>query len=703
MSSSWANLSLAVDENPKVAMAISGATYNQPYELPTMSTTLKGGAKVGEGLEINDTEQLGIVDGAITSEKLADDAVTTQKIDDGAVTSAKIGDSAVTADKLADDAVTSVKINDGAVVTSKIADGAVTLSKLASDVTDAINDFPTVGNGLQLASDTLSAKIGAGLQFDANNAIELANGDIDVAVSDWLDAHPEATTTVQDGAVTTSKIADGAVTLDKVNPEIANSVMYNKIPLKLEKKKATSQSSAPLKRAASMFINIKAGAVIHFTPTENITRLYVNGWTSPYAEPRAFMTDIAIYPGDKIADGWYTGEQVYVLQEDCYLSITLDTASNVAEIDLDEAYSCIELYGKTNNDIVLENNQAIKLIHQSRKQAENKSVLTLLHFSDIHGDAYNLSRIVDFAKIAPIDDSLHTGDSALEAYDEYAKTQDGTYSTRLTNHAFWKYANADDVLNCIGNHDLKLRDSAWTGANVQPSTQDAFSRYFANYYGNWGVVWGDQNTPSNALYYYKDYNAEVNGEGIRLIVLDENSKSDTTKATYQANQVSWLEDVLADAITNNLAVIVAQHYPFRYDQTDKLECSFKSDRFLTNDQNTIAQAFQDAVSDFVGNGGEFICWLAGHLHRDIIQVKDSRLLIGVTTGSSMYENTLAYDDLARDVDNQTTDCFNVVTFDRSAKHINIVRVGSNCNYNMVPREAICLNYQTASVVYDRKY
>lgn len=36
------------------------------------------------------------------------------------------------------------------------------------------------------------------------------------AVSAWLAAHPEATTTVRDGAVTTAKIADGAVTMAKL-------------------------------------------------------------------------------------------------------------------------------------------------------------------------------------------------------------------------------------------------------------------------------------------------------------------------------------------------------------------------------------------------------------------------------------------------------------------------------------------------------
>lgn len=40
---------------------------------------------------------------------------------------------------------------------------------------------------------------------------------IEQAVTDWLDEHPEATTTVQDGAITESKIADNAVTIEKID------------------------------------------------------------------------------------------------------------------------------------------------------------------------------------------------------------------------------------------------------------------------------------------------------------------------------------------------------------------------------------------------------------------------------------------------------------------------------------------------------
>lgn len=138
----------------------------------------------------------------------------------------KIMDGSVTTDKLANYAVTTDKIDDESITTVKLDDEIVTVSKLASDVVNAINDFPDVGNGLQLANDMLSAKLGAGMAFDGNGAISLSGGNIDGAVSDWLDDHPEATTTVQDGAITAPKIADENVTLSKLNSNVFGTTNY---------------------------------------------------------------------------------------------------------------------------------------------------------------------------------------------------------------------------------------------------------------------------------------------------------------------------------------------------------------------------------------------------------------------------------------------------------------------------------------------
>lgn len=106
-----------------------------------------------------------------------------------------VEDGAVTTPKIADNAVRTPKITDGAVTTQKIANGAVTSAKLDS------NAIPTMS-----ASTKGIAKVGAGLAMN-NGALELdGNGDIATAVTAWLDAHPEATTTVQDGSIILSKL-----------------------------------------------------------------------------------------------------------------------------------------------------------------------------------------------------------------------------------------------------------------------------------------------------------------------------------------------------------------------------------------------------------------------------------------------------------------------------------------------------------------
>ena len=129
-----------------------------------------------------------VVDGAITTRKIADGAVTQDKlaagitlggmmdtvatddIDDEAVTRAKIADMAVGENQLADDAVTEDKIEDfavtrnklatfsvddfnvrpAAITTTKIADGAVTQPKLANDAvgTNQLEDDSVTANKL---------------------------------------------------------------------------------------------------------------------------------------------------------------------------------------------------------------------------------------------------------------------------------------------------------------------------------------------------------------------------------------------------------------------------------------------------------------------------------------------------------------------------------------------------------------------------
>jgi Repeat of unknown function (DUF5907) len=85
-----------------------------------------------------------LLDGSVTTPKLATKAVTTAKIADGAVTTLQLGDASVTAGKLADNSVSASKIVDNTITniklanlsvsTGKLQDKSVTVAKLADDV-----------------------------------------------------------------------------------------------------------------------------------------------------------------------------------------------------------------------------------------------------------------------------------------------------------------------------------------------------------------------------------------------------------------------------------------------------------------------------------------------------------------------------------------------------------------------------------------
>lgn len=83
--------------------------------------------------QLVNVSQGGIVDGAVTSEKVAAGAIGTAAIADEAVTYDKIKDKAVGSAKLADNGVSAKKIASNAVQERHIFDGSVTQSKLAAE------------------------------------------------------------------------------------------------------------------------------------------------------------------------------------------------------------------------------------------------------------------------------------------------------------------------------------------------------------------------------------------------------------------------------------------------------------------------------------------------------------------------------------------------------------------------------------------
>jgi hypothetical protein len=70
----------------------------------------------------------------VSSLKIVDGAITTVKVASDAITTVKIADANVTEGKLASDAVTTAKVADANITTAKLADDCVTSAKLAPAV-----------------------------------------------------------------------------------------------------------------------------------------------------------------------------------------------------------------------------------------------------------------------------------------------------------------------------------------------------------------------------------------------------------------------------------------------------------------------------------------------------------------------------------------------------------------------------------------
>jgi len=161
-----------------------------------------------------------VLDGSITSAKLADAAVTASKLMDSAVTALKLADAAVEANKIATGAVLSAKIADNAVTVSKIIDGAVAAAKIATGA---------------VLSDKLADNAVTVSKINAGAVTEVKIADLAISASKLAD---EAVTNAKLGplAVDASKIANNAITNTKIDdnaistPKLqANAVVADKI------------------------------------------------------------------------------------------------------------------------------------------------------------------------------------------------------------------------------------------------------------------------------------------------------------------------------------------------------------------------------------------------------------------------------------------------------------------------------------------
>ena len=337
-----------------------------------------------------------------------------------------------------------------------------------------------------------------------------------------------------------------------------------------------------------------------------------------------------------------------------------------------------DLDGESNRKTITDLNQfACDAIISSRyKTSATPHLLTLIHFSDVHGDSTALRRLINFKNdmAVNIDDAICTGDIVSSKYGD--------------SFAFWETSEgAEKILTCVGNHDHYYTNS-FDAAQLVPMA-DVAEKFIDPFVSNWGTV----SQPTNCTYYYKDY-----ASGYRLIVID--SILDGSDATAEA---TWLTNTLADAKTNDLAVIIAMHYL----PTTKLhvfDCQF-SKYGMDGDSGSISYqpnfACEEIVQDFIDDGGTFMCYLIGHLHKDLfgyIYGYANQPCIMVTTASPSRALQEINADMGREIGSKMQDAFNAVTFDKDNNIIKIIRVGADVDNVMRPRKAISYNITTGTLI-----
>ena len=306
-------------------------------------------------------------------------------------------------------------------------------------------------------------------------------------------------------------------------------------------------------------------------------------------------------------------------------------------------------------------------------EGSNVQPLTLLHFSDIHGDAKALNRInAQIEKYGDlVDEAICTGDIVTNSNGQIA--------------SWWN----PKIMTVIGNHDTASYSGGvydWTALSM--ADRDAY--YIAPFESNWGIT-----HTSGTSYYYKDYTDAK----VRMIVLDAMLYSGSNESEATA-QTTWLAYLLSSAITNGLHVLIAIHAP--HGGATPVDCTFTEYGTGTmptySDCNT-PQVIIDTVATAIGNGLKFIGYIVGHTHRDVVwdaEGDGTQLMYCVASANVANRAQWRASDQYHDYE---TDVYNLVTIDTANTLIKIVRGGgADISDKMTPREAVCFNYSTGQKI-----
>ena len=235
-----------------------------------------------------------------------------------------------------------------------------------------------------------------------------------------------------------------------------------------------------------------------------------------------------------------------------------------------------------------------------RNQLNHRSDFRFIHFSDIHGDATELNRIIELSNTwgsTYLDAVINSGDIT----EQYLTTTGVDWYNDLIG------GFQVPLITAIGNHDTKNDCTAtFVYEKVLKPSITLLSQKKT-------VVQPTDAETNGYNYYYVDFNSVVPNRTyvIRVIVLDGLS----TDGFWDNTERTWLNNVLNDAKTNNCYVLICVHAAPRY--ISQIECNFGATPYSkdTDTWNTVPEIFED-VQTFIDGGGNFLCYTIGHSHMD---------------------------------------------------------------------------------------
>lgn len=303
--------------------------------------------------------------------------------------------------------------------------------------------------------------------------------------------------------------------------------------------------------------------------------------------------------------------------------------------------------------------------------------LVLLQYSDIHGDAVNAARIVEFYSefSSYIDDALCCGDNLVNDFSN--------------DYSWWgKIKGSNQVLVTIGNHDTASYFEDVSYSWTDHAGEDSYKKFIAPSVSDWGVV-----QHSTETYYYKDYPKS----GMRLIVLDCMS--------YDEAQERWFSEVVSDSREKGLSVVAVSHYPVS--AFTPIECNYSTrpdlDAGVVKEYWSHRPKLSGAVAiidEFIDKGGDFVCWLGGHLHKNSIGFipKHHGQIVLLVESASSSPDINRQGDAMRVKGGKNQDSFNIVGFDRVEHVISILKIGADVDNIGRSRQFLSIDYHSREIL-----